>query len=190
MTEKNINGNYSKKKVFKTFYHFDTEGKFTFVRCDPYLALLKRQNYITTHGKWTLQSNGTIVLNSVASNEHKNVVIKKTNSANVSTFTFIDMFSDTIPILGATKNGQWFGRIHNLMKTFDLALSPGDTVTADFTGYDTFSYNIANSSQFNYNVFIYPTYSSTYFIDKVLLIKKRKVVDVKQDETYKKKNGM
>jgi hypothetical protein len=190
LTEKNVYGNYSKEKAFKTFYQFDTAGKFTFFKCDPYLALLKHQNYITTNGNWTIRDGRTIVLNSVDSSDYKNAVVKKIKSGNISTFTFIDISGDTIPIIGATKNGQWFGRIHNLMKTFDLNLSPGDTITADFSGYDTFRFTNIDAEQFKHDVFLYPNYSRDYFRDKVLLIKKSKIVDANLDETYKKKNGM
>jgi hypothetical protein len=190
LTEKNVHGNYSKENASKTFYQFDTSGKFTFFKGDPLLALLKHENYITTNGNWTIRNGRTIVLNSVDSKEYKNVLVKKINPTNVSTFTFLDMSGDTIPIIGATKNGQLFGRFHNLMKTFDLNLSPGDSVTADFTGYDTFKFKITDTNQFKYHVILHPNYSSNYFRDKLLLIKKSKIVDTKLDETYKKKNGM
>ena len=86
------------------------------------------------------------------------------------------MFGDTLPIVGATKNGQWFGRVHDLIKSFELNLSQSDTVTADLIGYDKFKFVYSDTSQFVYHVTLYPNYFADYFKNKKLLVKRNQLV--------------
>jgi hypothetical protein len=191
MTEKNVNGHFVLKNGKNTFLNFDTSGHFTYIQCNPLNPLLNIRQYEITDGAWTFIDSGYITLNSLTENkDYRKVTIEKTNSASISSFTFCDMFGDTLPILGATKNGQWFGRVHDLMNFFELNLSKGDTITADLMGYEKFTFSYSDTSQFAYQVVLYPTYISDYFKNKKLMLKRNKIFDAELNLTYKKKSGM
>ncbi len=191
MTEKNVNGHFVLNNGIKTYLALDTKGRFNYVQLNPLIPLFHKGDFVVTAGSWTFQNDGIITLNSLAENKPgKKTVVKKINTANISSFTFYNLLGDTLEISGATKNGQWFGRIHNLMKSFELNLSKGDTVTADLNGYDKFRFIYSDTSQFVYHVVLYPNYFADYFKDKKLLLKRNKIIDTELKETYQKKSGM
>jgi hypothetical protein len=152
---------------------------------------LEKVDYVTTQGDWTYFETGYIILNSrPALPEYQTRKIKKTQTAEESSFTFFDISGDTLPILGATKNGQWFGSIHKLIKSFQLNLTKGDTVTADILGYQKFQLQITDSSQFEYLVTLSPAYNADKFKDKRLLLKRHNLIDKEFNEIYRKRSGM
>ena len=191
VTEKNVYGHFALNNGINTFLDFDTSGHFSYMQRNPFKPLLKKTDYVLTKGVWTFDDNGYINLNSLPENQlYKKVDIIKIGATNISSFTFYDMSGDTLPIVGATKNGEWFGRVHNLLKSFELNLSQGDTVTADLIGYDKFKFVYTDKSQFVYHVTLFPNYVADYFKNKKLHLKRNKILDTELNETYRKKSGM
>lgn len=190
VTQKNVYGHFVLNKGINTYLNFDTSGHFVYIQRNPIKSLLHKGDYVMTEGTWTFHDSGYIILNSLTENKnYKQVTVRQVDRASISSFTFYDMAGDTLPIVGATKNGQWFGRVHNLMKSFELKLSKSDTVTADLIGYNKFKFDYSDTSQFVYQVELYPNYISDYFKNKKLLLKKNKLIDIELNETYKKLNG-
>jgi len=191
MTEKNVYGHFALNNRINTYLDFDTSGHFSYMQRNPMKPLLKKTDYVLTKGVWTFDDSGYITLNSLPENQlYKKVDIKKIGATNISSFTFYDMSGDTLPIVGATKNGEWFGRVHNLMKSFELNLYQGDTVTADLIGYDKFRFRYSDTSQFVYHIVLFPNYAADYFKNKKLYLKRNKILDTELNETYRKKSGM
>ena len=191
MTEKNVFGHYKLDEGVGTYFDFDTSKHFVYMQCNPLKSLLNKGDYVMTEGVWTLQNSGYITLSSMTeAKNYKKVIIEKVHLANKSSFTFYDMIGDTLPIVGATKNGQWFGRIHDLMKSFELTLSQGDTITADLIGYDKFRFVYSDTSQNVYHVVLYPNLVVDYFKNKKLLLKRNRIIDAELKATYRKKSGM
>ena len=174
-----------------TYFDFDTSRHFTYMQRNPLKSLLNKGDYVMTEGVWTFQDSGYIILNSLTEGKnYKKVKIEKVDKANKSSFTFYDMTGDTLPIVGATKNGQWFGRVHDLMKSFKLTLSQGDTITTDLIGYDKFKFVYSDTTQYVYHVVLYPNYVPDYFKNKKLLLKRNRIIDAELKETFRKKSGM
>ena len=191
VTKQNVYGHFDKKNGINTYFHFDTSGHFSYMQRNPLNSALKNTDYIITEGIWTFDDNGHITLNSSPQSQtSRKVEVKKIDTTAISSFTFFDISGDTLPILQVTKNGQWFGRVHTLMKSFELKLQQGDTVTADLLGYDKFSFHYSDTSQFVYHVQLFPKYIPDYFNNKKLLLKQNKIIDTVLNETYIKKTGM
>ena len=174
-----------------TYFDFDTSRHFTYMQRNPIKSLLNKGDYVMTEGVWTFHDSGYITLNSLTETmSNKKVKIEKVHKTDKSLFTFYDITGDTLPIVGATKNGQWFGRVHDLMKSFELTLILGDTVTADLIGYDKFKFFYSDTSQYVYQVVLYPNYVPDYFKNKKLLLKRNRIIDAELKETFRKKSGM
>lgn len=191
VTKQNAYGHFDHKNGINTYFYFDTSGHFSYMQRYPLNSLLKKTDYIVTEGVWAFDNNGYLTLNSSPQKQsYKKVEIEKTGTAAISSFTFYDISGDTLPISGATKNGQWFGRVHNLIKSFELKLQQGDTITADLLGYDKFIFHYSDTLQSIYHVKLFPNYIPDYFYNKKLLLKRNKIFDPEFNETYKKKSGM
>ncbi len=191
LTEKNVYGHFEQKNGINTYFDFDTSGHFSYIQRNPLNSLLKKTDYIVSEGVWTFDTNGYVTLNSSLQRQtSRKVEIQKIATTAISSFTFYDISGDTLSIFGATKNGQWFGRVYNLMKSFELNLQQGDSVTADILGYDKFSFHCSDTLQFVYHVKLFPSYIPDYFKNKKLLLKKNKLIDSEVNETYTKKSGM
>jgi len=190
LTEKNIIGHFNLNNGTNTYFDFDTTRHFSFIQCNPLKALLtNKSDFFMTQGVWKFNDSGYITLNSLKETEtYKKVKVNKIEKADKSSFTFYDMNGDTLPIVGATKNGQWFGSIsmHKLPKSFELTLSQGDTVTADLIGYDKFRFVYSDTSQSVYHVVLYPNYVVDYFKNKRLVLKRKRIIDLELKETYRK----
>ncbi len=191
MTEKNVYGHFVLKNGIKTYLNFDTNGRFNYFQLNPLNPLFHKGDFVMTEGSWTFQDDGFITLNSLTENKtHQKITIEKVNTASISLFTFFNLLGDTLEISGASKNREWFGRVHNLMKSFELNLSKGDTVTADLNGYDKFRFVYSDTSQFVYHIVLYPNYVADYYKNKKLLLRRNKIIDPELKETYRKKSGM
>ena len=191
MTDKNVYGHFVLNKGINTYLNLDTNRRFNYVQLNPLNPLLHKGDFVVIEGSWTFQNGGFITLNSSSENKpFKKTTIEKIDRANISSFTFYNLLGDTLEVFGATKNGQWFGRVHNLMKSFELNLSQGDTVTADINGYDKFGFIYSDTSQFVYHVVLHPNHVADYFKNKKLLLKRNRIIDAELKETYRKKSGM
>jgi len=144
-----------------------------------------------SQGVWKIHDSGFITLNSLTeTTTYKKIKVEKVEKADKSSFTFYDIKGDTLPIVGATINGQWFGSVHDLMKSFELTLTQGDTVTADLIGYDKFRFVYSDTSQIVYHVILFPNYVADYFKNKRLMLKRNRIIDSELKETYRKYSGM
>lgn len=190
-------GRYELRHFPKTYIDLKEDGTFEFVRINPnpYLHPFDHpeENYFLTKGNW-IRKSGTLILQSfedLGSTPQPEVIEMKGLSTKIDTltnidgereiwsyssFTFFDIFNDTVNILYAkAPDGRSLSVLHRSMKYLTWPTKFSDTLEFHFYGYNPYTFIRNSKDRKVVKIKLYPEYRTNVFENRVLEMKSRKI---------------
>ena len=207
-------GRYELRHFPKTSIELKSDGTFEFTKINPnpYLHSFEHPEdyYFITTGTWT-KNQRRLILNSSKDTliskepeilDSKEDLTKVDTTENLfgemwaprsySTFTFFDMFGDTVNVLNgkSTDNTEIF-RLHRSMKSLYWSTNWSDTLEFHFYGYRPYQFVRTDKVRRIFTIKLYPDRQGGIFIDRQFIIKRNRIKDgkIKFEKTNAQQNA-
>jgi hypothetical protein len=199
ITEKYVIGNYVSKYYRNSNFRINQDKTFDFIRLDPEINIpiseLPNHYYFRTSGIWELDSNDIMILSSLNETfplETTRVKLKAKSKDSLSTFVFLDLFGDTIPISNVYSDTSIIFQFQGAMKEYSENMSKIDSLKFFFVGYKPWIYKEESAVNFDFEIILYPEYRSDYFSKYKFGAKRNRLIDnINTKIKYKRvKNGI
>lgn len=195
-------GRYELEHFPKTSIELKSDKTFEFTKINPnpYLHSLEHSEdyYFITTGTWTINKK-RLTLNSSKDSlitkepeilESKEDLTRVDTTKNLfgemwaprsySTFTFYDMFGDTVNVLnGKSPDNTEIFRLHGSMNSLYWSSIWSDTLEFHFYGYRPYQFVRTDKIRRIYKVKLYPDRLGSIFTDRVLVISRNRIKDGK-----------
>ena len=199
ITEKYVTGNYVSKYYRNSNFRINQDKTFDFTRLDPEIniPISELPNYYNyrTSGTWELDSNDIMILSSLDENfphETTRVKVKMESKDSLSTFVFLDIFGNTVPISYVYSDTSMIFQFQGAMKEFSENMSKIDSLKFFFVGYKPWIYKEECDVNYDFKIILCPEYRSDYFSKYKFRAKRNRLIDIINTKIkYKKvKNGL
>ncbi|HEV8514299.1 MAG TPA: hypothetical protein VGQ59_13545 [Cyclobacteriaceae bacterium] len=203
-------GHYELRHFPKTSIDIKDDGTFEFTKINPnpYLHSFEHPEdyYFVTSGTWTIRKNKLTLTssNEPLTSKDPEIIESKEDLTKIDTtknqfgemwtprsywtFTFYDIFGDTVNVLnGRSPDNTEIFRLHQSMKTLRWSTVWNDTLEFHFYGYRPFKYTRIDKARRIIKVRLYPDKVGSVFKDKQFVLKRNRIIDRKI--RFEKKNA-
>ena len=122
------------------------------------------------------------------SHEFMNPYVTAPSSPNISTFSFDDLWGDTIGINRITIDGKILPTpFDSSIRLYNINLSTNvESLTFYFNTYEPYTFINATKVNKNYSIGLQPKYSSNFFRNDTFKLTPKKFVDFKRKMEYRR----